>query len=646
MNLLKKTEYQFLAFILLVGIVLRFYNYPNVQFTFDEVSALNRTHFKTFSELIDKGVKIDGHPAGVQVFLNYWVKIGGYNEPWVKLPFVLMGLASILLIFQLGKLWFNSNVGLLSAAFLATTQYSVMYSLIARPYISGLFLSLVMTIAWTKLLWHSEKKFWLNWVLYVLFSALMAYNHYFSLLFAIIVGFSGLLFIKKKYLLRYALAGISIFILFLPHWKVFLYQLDVGGVETWLGKPHDDFLLDYLSYLTHWTWIVPVALLVIFGISFWKKEEKKAHFKRILLAFSWFLLPFLIGFFYSKYVNAVLQFSVLIFSFPFLVIGFFALFPKSTKKINTIVVFSLMLVLTTTLIFHRLHYKIFYHMVFDEMAHSAQIANQKYGKENVSAAFYMNRSIQRFFVNKYELDSTKIAYFRYFESLKQVREHINSQSTDYFLYGKYADGRIEITSFIQEKYPYLIQKDDYFAGSVYLFSKIPSKDTINPTIFYSVNKFSGKEQKYWNSGDKNHTQKEFHGLKNAFVYQDGEEWGSPGFKVPIWEIISNRYNEIDIRAEIVSEKKPELLELVSTFEAKDTLFDWRSSKAIDYFEKPNKKFVIHHSIKLADIPFQRFKNPILSVSFWNRDKQKLGIDNFSIRVREGNKFIYSLFDDF
>ena len=64
-----------LVLILLFAAVLRFWNYFEIPFTHDEFSALFRTQFNSFSELIDKGIKIDGHPAGVQMFLYFWVKI-------------------------------------------------------------------------------------------------------------------------------------------------------------------------------------------------------------------------------------------------------------------------------------------------------------------------------------------------------------------------------------------------------------------------------------------------------------------------------------------------------------------------------------------------------------------------------------------
>ena len=119
-----KLDYILLAVILLVAAVLRLWKLGQVPFMHDEFSALFRLRFDHFHDLIQYGVsENDSHPAGVQVFLYYWTKVVGWDEFWVKLPFALMGIGSVFLIYQIGKQWFNSKVGLLSAAFFAVSQF-------------------------------------------------------------------------------------------------------------------------------------------------------------------------------------------------------------------------------------------------------------------------------------------------------------------------------------------------------------------------------------------------------------------------------------------------------------------------------------------------------------------------------------------
>lgn len=115
----------FLWFIIIVASFLRFWNFFEIPFTHDEFSALFRTRFASFSELVEKGIMPDGHSAGVQLFLYFWVKLVGFSEPWVKLPFMLMGLASLFLIWKIGTEWFSKQVALWATASLAFMQYFI-----------------------------------------------------------------------------------------------------------------------------------------------------------------------------------------------------------------------------------------------------------------------------------------------------------------------------------------------------------------------------------------------------------------------------------------------------------------------------------------------------------------------------------------
>jgi len=202
--------------IILAGAVLRFYDYGSIPFTHDEFSAIFRTHFSSFHDLIAKGVVVDTHPAGVQVFLYYWVKIFGISEPLVKLPFTIFSLFSVYLIYSIGRRWFSPTTGLLAASFLSFLQYPVMYGQIARPYASGLFLVLLMVYFWTRLMLEPGKRYYLNLAGYILSSALCAYNHHFSLLFCGIAGLTGVFIIGKPRRVSFVLSWFVIFLLYIP----------------------------------------------------------------------------------------------------------------------------------------------------------------------------------------------------------------------------------------------------------------------------------------------------------------------------------------------------------------------------------------------------------------------------------------------
>src|SRR5689334_21187724 len=92
---LKKNYDTLLLFVILVAAAwLRFYHLGDISFSNDELSALTRARFDSFHELIEKGVKADGHPALVQVMI--WCVIHQFNDDvfTIRLLFALAGIVS------------------------------------------------------------------------------------------------------------------------------------------------------------------------------------------------------------------------------------------------------------------------------------------------------------------------------------------------------------------------------------------------------------------------------------------------------------------------------------------------------------------------------------------------------------------------
>jgi len=119
---------------------------------------LNRTHFNSFSELVEKGIKTDVHPIFEQTFLFYWTKIVGYSVAAVRLPFILAGICCIPLIYFIGKRWFNSSAGLFAAALFAVLRYTIYYTQQARPYAFGTFFTLTAVYFGQEFFFRHKKK--------------------------------------------------------------------------------------------------------------------------------------------------------------------------------------------------------------------------------------------------------------------------------------------------------------------------------------------------------------------------------------------------------------------------------------------------------------------------------------------------------
>jgi 4-amino-4-deoxy-L-arabinose transferase-like glycosyltransferase len=286
-----------LLFILLLAAVLRFWNFSELTFTYDELNAMGRTMFPDFKQTWNYGIKVDAHPPLVQLWLTYYQKIFSDSEPLMKLPFILCGIGSIFLSYKISKKWFNETTALLTATLIATIQYTVMYSQIARPYSSGMFFCLLATWHWWNWLEAGKTK---NYIFYIVVSALCAWNHYFSFFFAAMLGITGFFFVKKDALKKYLFAGLLILLLCLPAWQIFAFQLTNGNIGGWLGEPPSNFYYSFLKYIFHFSFIFYgiIGAILLFGFVTSGKKIIQEKNKLRVVCFLWALIPFAVAFIY------------------------------------------------------------------------------------------------------------------------------------------------------------------------------------------------------------------------------------------------------------------------------------------------------------------------------------------------------------
>ena len=625
--------------IVLIAIALRFYHYFQVPFTHDEFSALFRLNFESFSDLISYGVKTDGHPAGVQVFLYYWTSLFGTSEWIVKLPFTILGILSLFLIYKISMIWYNRTVGLISSAFMASMQYTIMYSQIARPYIAGLFFTLLMVYYWCLMIRKPEEKFWLHSVLFIISAALSAYIHHFSLLFAAIVGISGLFIINKKYLKNYILSGIVIFVLYIPHLKIFFYQLHVGGVEGWLGKPRYDFLLQYFGYLFHYSILVYALVtgLVVFGAVTIRFRSFKR--KQFLLFISWFLLPFLIGFIYSRNVNAVLQFSVLIFSFPYLFFILFGHIKPQKEAVNVVIVLLILGVNTLTLIQDRKHYRLFYNSIYEAVIKDSQ--NLQSPDLKVIKIIDSDDRITDYYNNKMNTDVDFVSYRSFIDEMdfKRFLEE-NYRNYDALYFGAFSSSSELNLLFIEEYFPNIKWQRNYFQGSTFLFDKKEKSEQPATNLDFEL-----KNEKWNGVENQRITDSVSFSGSRSYVYDSNTEWG-PAYENSLGNLISNKNDFIDISVKIKPDETLDQVILVAALDTEKKNIYWGGTdceKFTDLDGNGTQWINCYHAIKLADAK-STDGDLILKIYVWNRGRRNFIIDDFKVYARKGNPVLYGLYE--
>lgn len=634
----QKHEYLLLLIILGAGTILRFWNWTNIPFMHDELSALSRLQFDNFNDLILNGVMLgDTHPAGIQVLLYYWTSIVGTSEILVKLPFIISGIISIWVSYLIGKLWFDGTTGLLTAAYVASTQFFILYSQIARPYVTGLLITLLMVYFWSLFFFQKKRKVYL--ILYVLFSAMASYNHHFSLLFAAIVGVCGLFLIKKKDILPYVVSGIMIIILYVPHVHIFLSQLSQGGIGSWLAKPTSYFFFNFLNWIFQfsiWAWLVliaTIAYLILVGdkLSFFNKQKQK----RWILVI-WFLLPIAIGFTYSILINPVIQYSMLIFSTPYLFMLLFSFHTSISKMHLTIVIGLILLVNIITLIYERDYYTYFYKQPYQELFKVALVDNK------ANDIFIIDDCIpyyNEYYFDKYE----KVApYFTKRNSdidISGFKNMVSSIEQDVVVTHALAGEELQI---VQSYFPYQIGYRYGFTHEVYTFSRAKQKDSIiiNRQLIAQTN--FKNERGTWKDVSRMINYDSTTGSSQCRM--QGDEWG-PSISFDLNELAPDGIGIIDAELEVLFPDSISTAFIVaSIIEDNETIY-YKSVNIESFnFTKGTWQNVFLTIDIQGALKSRTTTNGLtLKINVWNLNKTNIFIDYINIYSKPGNPLRYCLY---
>jgi hypothetical protein len=635
----KTKENLLLLFILLLAAILRFIDYYGWSLSNDELSALSRLRYDNLKDLVKYGVMTnDMHPAGVQVFLYYWVKLFGLGEASVRLPFVVAGIISVYITYLIAKKWFNKNTAILSAATLAVLQFPILYSQLARPYSPGLLFSLLTVLFFTDFLWESNRKRLFSYVGFVFSFVFAAYSHHYSFLFVVMVWLTGLFFLNRKNWLLYLSMPLAIFILYLPNLKVFIFQFfgvgGVGGSEGWLNKPGNDFFQNYLFYSLNGSWLFIGLLAAIFLTSVIISYRSVKFNKFQIISLLWFLLHFFIAFFYSRMRNPILQNSILLFSFPFLLMFIFSFIAENRMKFFYIALAAILLTGTYTTVVSNKYYSQKEFADFKSVAVKISEMNKKYGYQNITRTVNCTGPyyIQYFF----DRASEKVDFVSYRntggEELLRLKDILKNSQTPYFLNAPISVDPPEVEDIIMTKYPYIVEQFQYTISKVTLYSiKKPDINISGPVPVYETKNSFEKSTDY--GYDSAHIVK---GISltgsNSYLCDSSVEYG-PGFrikysdinkdiKVRSYKISLGFYTDADISdVHLVIQVTPVKWQ---PFRPRTKL--WHANLFRNFYEKGRWNMVFLNS----DLPNDMTGTDEIAVYVWNPKREKFYIDDIKI----------------
>ncbi|BDS14251.1 glycosyltransferase family 39 protein [Aureispira anguillae] len=636
-------DYILIFLCVLVGIVLRVGNPVDWSFINDELSTWAKVSYDSVGAVIENIKLVDSHPVGMYVFVYYWTGIFGTSEWAIKLPFLLMSIASMVLVHRVAALWFSKTVALLALAYFATLQFPIWWSHIARQYQSGLFCTLVMVYCWTQLLVlkQDKKRYWLG---FVVMGAAAMYNHYFSLLFAALIGLSGFFWISKEQLLKYLGSGILMVLLFVPHISITTYQLLHADGHLWYNIPTPSFISNHIFYLFHYSyWCLGLMLVLTLGsILLYGKTMLGEKNKMRCLALCWFLTPLIFGYLYSVYQSPILRESHLLFSFPYLLFVLLSFVPdRISTQAKAGMVLLILIVNSTTLITTRRHYDTVHTHPYEHFIKHSQAFLEAHNREDVTIVLGENPQYLQYYKTAYQANFEHQKSFKPPIPFLEFREIVQNSVTSHLILGSLPEAYIRLA---RDYYPYLYQKSYGINYEYYILSK---EKALNKTAweidFESEMTFDVMTKQQGWTGIVEHNLMKDTERSNVY-YRMLEEWG-PTFEMDLAAVTprNNQFLDIalDIRVEDSIAVQPRGVLVLELRDQQDSLLVWKGVDATAQTVVKQGWQRMYLSVRFAhEKIYDNVKKLKMKAFFWNREKQAILLDRFSITSHKGNEILY------
>ena len=358
-------------------------------------------------------------------------------------------------------------------------------------------------------------------------------------------------------------------------------------------------------------------VLISLSIYFYSDKIKVIQKFRIITLF-WFLAVFLIEYFYSIFVNPVLQFSTIIFVFPFLLMFAFSLFGELNSTLKTTLIISILIIGIVTLTLRRMHFNVFYHQPYqEEVTNTFKVLDEIGGDKKATIELMMPPLFKEHYFKKYRREFKAEVYNPFDNKMdtKAFREFVNRQTTDYFIFGCPPLEYIEI---IKEKYPYIVKREQGFNYSFYCFAKQKPTTELHEQVIFSRK-------------------------MDPSTIDSAMEYGKD-FKEKIKNIIPNRHVILNVSASLLPADTASNPSLVIDIQENGKSIEWYGADYKTFNNNISGANTVYLSRDLTDFDFKKHPTAEIKIYVWNRDKKKLAIDNFNIEVIRSNPLIYALFE--
>ncbi len=618
----KKRNDLLLILILAISFVLHFINLKELSLSNDELSAITRARYDTFSEMILKGVYIDYHPAGIQTCIFYWMKLFGDDAFLLRIPFVLCAFGSTILLYSICRKWSNEFVALLSVTAFTTSSLVLQYTQIARMYSTGMFFCLLAAFGWTYFLFNEEGKKQIRyWWIWLIGSVLCIHNHYFSFAFAGILGLSGIFFVNKQNYKIYLAGGVIALLSFIPELGVFKEQMKTGDIGGWLAPPEKSFLWDFFFTVFNSSWLLIglTCLWILSGVIYPMPGPNLTKWR--ILSIVWFTFVFLLAYLYSVLGHPVIQFSTLLFVLPFLFFFIFSFTPRIPYKFQFPVIFVFLFVGLYSLVESGFYSKNHFG-VFKEIAEDVNSF-----PENVPAVVnVINPAYFDYYYSRLETKPRQIIYKlenpKEYAKLIQIVDTCKSDEFGFAWSNSFHP--YEIQEVIRMKFPFLKRKIVYFNATTYLFSKKEGSVPADSLIYSFFNDYDDENV------EPIHETSEVSFSGKYSEWMDSTKIYSTSVKTPIDDIPQVEERFATFTAKVYFDKMPEKATMVIAYDDSTHSYRYYSAGFSDYCKEAGKWYTM---ILCGEFPREVKKGDKLTAFFYNPGKETFKIDDFKLIVR-------------
>lgn len=286
-------------------------------FWFDEKFS---THYSVLPSWADtlKYWAIETNPPLYTFFLRFYIPmVQTTNETIVRLPSVIFGVISIILLYILAEKLFSQSAAIISSIFLSLSSLHLVVSTEARTYSLFVMLTILSFYIFHKIVFEncSSKKIW---ILYTITNLLLIYSHLTATL-AVLIQFLIINIvpltkqIKKQWYISQIIAGFLWLFWFIPS-VLSKLNLNIGSAWYFSSTPEGTFpignllLLPFIGTLSNSITNTLFLIILFIGVYFFIQDIKSASDDKrnlLLLISLWAFLPLffssILGVFIPKY---------------------------------------------------------------------------------------------------------------------------------------------------------------------------------------------------------------------------------------------------------------------------------------------------------------------------------------------------------